>query len=958
MAFATFEAALTTSAVRLIWILFFCGWMGLLHLRAQPYVGVRVDANAGFPAYSVYDVFSDRFGVRWFGTDEGLYRYNGVEYTKIPFSGHWSNSVSNICATNDGTLWCRNFSNQVFAMTEGTMTEVAILRESFANSELKGLFAEGDHLILYTENEVLVYHPSNQTIERIIGIEGTRIVSTSRSSNYTAVSDTDGKVGMYRGSERIAEISLNNDLGRQVTLAHLGSDLVLGWHENRRMHFAVLDTLGSIKRTAVMNTDLSAIVYSARTVGEEVVFLHAIGFIVVDADLNIRSTETGVRCSGIALGSDGRRVVSSLDGGYIVYDPKPKSLVQKALPNRRFTVIESKKDGYLLGDNQGYMYDMSRDSETGESGERMGSLEIQFIRFDTTFNRIISTSGVWAANKRFNMYAGRDALFLNDTLFAGSHLGLQAYPFEEWPDAVTKEIFNTNQTNFVLRSVRVRAIESDPSGLLYVGYADSLLCYGSNKRNPVARHAIFTSDLCRGRSDTLWATTTDGRLLAFKQGECVATVDPETIIGEIGKELKWYNGRLFLLTERGINTVECNAGIWSVNPDKFVSTGALTANSFLPQYDSFLVVTPAGLVKVAMEDTPQEPFVSLLFQHLLTDGTAATELPIEVHHAVRTVEIGWEVIGYDFDRVELYYQLEPAQSKPIRFSPSTNRAWFNELAAGDYRFHLFASHRGKVLPFGSIDFTVKPPFWLTWWFIVFEIMAGFFVVWLAVRISQRSLRKKQFYRERLIQSKLTALRSQMNPHFLYNALNSLQGMIYGGQINQAGNYVSKFSEYLRNVLKHSDAQLLTVHEEIAALRTYLEIEQERFGNEFSFAIEVSEGVDQNAELPTMIIQPFVENAIKHGLMNKAGEKRLWVELAKTDEGLTVEITDNGIGREAALAINQKRLDKPKSFATRAIDERVHLFNHQGLVKLNYTIDDAYPDQANKGTRVRIVIKTP
>lgn len=209
----------------------------------------------------------------------------------------------------------------------------------------------------------------------------------------------------------------------------------------------------------------------------------------------------------------------------------------------------------------------------------------------------------------------------------------------------------------------------------------------------------------------------------------------------------------------------------------------------------------------------------------------------------------------------------------------------------------------------------------------------------------------------LATSQLTALRSQMNPHFLFNAMNSIQQFILKGDTENANLYISKFSVLLRKVLYSSQQDFITIDEETELLGLYMDIEQLRMGENFSYLIKVDEEIEADAcKIPGMLLQPFVENALKHGLALKDGEKKLEVNFSFYDEQwIMVQINDNGIGREEAEAVKakQNKMLPHESKGIQLIKERLQLL---GSSKEVITIDDKInADGTAAGTHVKVLL---
>lgn len=205
--------------------------------------------------------------------------------------------------------------------------------------------------------------------------------------------------------------------------------------------------------------------------------------------------------------------------------------------------------------------------------------------------------------------------------------------------------------------------------------------------------------------------------------------------------------------------------------------------------------------------------------------------------------------------------------------------------------------------------------------------------------------------------KMKALQTQMNPHFIFNSLNSIRSYMIKNETKEASGYLAKFSRLIRQILEYSTEEFISLKEELQVLTLYVQIEQLRFRDEFGFIIEVDESID-NEELivPPLIVQPFLENAIWHGLMQKQGEKK--IELFVKDEGnsLKIILRDNGIGRDEA---SRSHTGKPKETRSMAIDltsQRIEMLEEKGGQEEKVTIIDLYDDsRAPTGTEVRLVI---
>jgi len=214
---------------------------------------------------------------------------------------------------------------------------------------------------------------------------------------------------------------------------------------------------------------------------------------------------------------------------------------------------------------------------------------------------------------------------------------------------------------------------------------------------------------------------------------------------------------------------------------------------------------------------------------------------------------------------------------------------------------------------------------------------------------------EKLYRE----SALKAIRSQMNPHFVFNALNSIQDYIMSNEKKLAGKYLGKFADLMRIYLEYSKVKTITLKEEMDALSLYLELEKLRFEDTLVYNIEIGEEVDQEVPVPSLLIQPYVENAIKHGLLHKVNDRKLTISVDHQKEDMTLicQIVDNGIGRTKSHEINQMRNPDHKSFATQATKSRIELLNHDRQNPIKEEIIDLV-DENGEGTGTKVVLRIP
>lgn len=298
-------------------------------------------------------------------------------------------------------------------------------------------------------------------------------------------------------------------------------------------------------------------------------------------------------------------------------------------------------------------------------------------------------------------------------------------------------------------------------------------------------------------------------------------------------------------------------------------------------------------------------------------------------------------------------------------------ASYTNVPGGDYRFLVkVIDNQGKQQEkITAFNIYVKPPFWQTWWFrLLMSVICLAILYWfwqlLQKRQEERKLieekeRKLLEFNKVLAESKLTALRTQMNPHFVFNCLNSIQECIVFERYKEAQGYLQKFSRLMRLVLQNSDKNLVPLSQEIEMLNLYLELEKLRFTEKFTYEISYDENkIDtETIEIPPMLLQPFVENALWHGLLPKKDNRVLTLNFdLLNDDILICSIEDNGIGRQKSYLLkkNQTRTKKHESKGIRITQDRLNLISLQHNQHARIEIIDKEDAEGNPtGTKVII-----
>lgn len=287
--------------------------------------------------------------------------------------------------------------------------------------------------------------------------------------------------------------------------------------------------------------------------------------------------------------------------------------------------------------------------------------------------------------------------------------------------------------------------------------------------------------------------------------------------------------------------------------------------------------------------------------------------------------------------------------------------FFGRMSYGDYTLHLKGiNNEGIETPEEKLQITINPFWYETILFRVLVLLCLLAIASALIHYRINSIKKEADLKQKLSETEMKALRSQMNPHFVFNCLNSIE--LYTAQNNSeaAGYYLSKFSRLIRLVLDNSKANSITLEQELETLQLYMEMEKMRFKDKLNFNIHVDENVDISyIEVPPMLIQPYVENAIWHGIMHKrvGGTISLNVELNEDKHVLIVTVTDDGIGREKAAELKSKSAVKHKSFGMKITDDRMQILSRMYQINTQVQIVDLF-DNLGNATGTKVIVQIP
>lgn len=336
--------------------------------------------------------------------------------------------------------------------------------------------------------------------------------------------------------------------------------------------------------------------------------------------------------------------------------------------------------------------------------------------------------------------------------------------------------------------------------------------------------------------------------------------------------------------------------------------------------------------------------ISLLYREnfFTIDFSSLTSLPDN------SIEYSYRLKNYDKDWVN---------------SGNRNFATYTGVAGGFYPFEVKAKYKGGGWSEPAVlGIDIQPPFWETWWFRALAIAIAVAGILIIMKLREQRLVKEEKirgeFRERLTASEMKALRSQMNPHFLYNSLNAIRLFVLQNDSDNAEKYLVKFARLMRLILDNSRQEWVSLASELDQLHLYVELEQLRFNNGFDFLIETDSSLRrEDIAIPPMIIQPYIENAILHGIAHKKEQGNIFISLKPVDNHLECVVEDNGIGRERAAVLKSKKIAAHNSVGLKVTEERLQLISERTGKEASVSVIDKFDEQkAPSGTKV--IVRLP
>lgn len=454
------------------------------------------------------------------------------------------------------------------------------------------------------------------------------------------------------------------------------------------------------------------------------------------------------------------------------------------------------------------------------------------------------------------------------------------------------------------------------------------------------------------------ATRTEG-LIIKNGGEYDTINERKGLISNICKAISIKDNVIWVSTNNGISkisyTSKNNYTILNYPLIGFMDASSVSKVCFLNNNAFFYSGVNVFWFETKINPNKSKFYISSLF---VNDKPMVIKPSIDLTYDQSNIKIGFEALFYDCNNAINYrYKI----TKNSILWNYTNETTINlpNLSPGQYEFIVEAKNlKGDwVKADSNIVFTIEKPFWQKAWFIILEVLLGAFTLAFAIRYRYLTVFKKERAKNELrinmLELETKALKVQMNPHFIFNSLNSIQQFILANENDNAYLYLSKFAKLVRKLLESTTSESISLAEEINILKAYVEIEALRFEDVFRYEFFIDDKLDQTAiKIPHMLVQPFIENAIWHGLLHKTGAKNLKISFFYINEKtLNCVVEDNGVGRHFKKNKAEK-LEGKRSLAIEFIKERLELISKTKNSNCGFEIIDK--DDA-EGTIVKITI---
>ncbi len=911
-------------------------------IKAQHPVYTHLTEKDGLPDIEFYSIVEDDKGFIWLGADKGLFRYDGKEFKNYTHPEKRGLSVFGLKLDNKGRVWCNNISGQVFYVdNEGLKLFKDFKKE--VNGQLAAFSFFKNDLIISTYSGVYQVNKTNLKQKRI---------STNQVhfqpfyvKKDTVISVNDYKVKIKPNNTKQFEkydlstykkYELNKwDIfsfrNKTFLYAHNTNDLEV----KPKLFYEQKEGIKEIKLPKELEMNIVIQFYVENDVlwicTKKGVFVYDL----VNNKLSLKETYfKGKEVSGILKDRNNNYWFTTLRSGVYI------------IPN-----LHIKK--YKIEEEKINISAMSRTGDNsliiGSTKGDLGFLNIKNneLKFTKNYNQKVysicdSKDKTYISLNSESLIFDKKSNNFNDDRFCSNAKDLSFIDENNvlYASHGSATIININNKNVVLLK-KIRAYTtyySRDKKEIYVGYVDGVEMYDENLKPSELlfnNKPIFAIDIDETTDGTIWISTFKDGIIGVKNGVPIVnyTTKNGLLSNRTGK-IKGDGTTLWLTTQKGLQSLNTKTGEFK-NLTQKDGINSFNITEIVPYKKDLFFSSNKGLFKVNKEQVFKERNISNFYftSIFINDKKVEEKNTYELTSDTKKIKFNFHTNGFLAEN-NVVYQYKLISNSETEYwnliDKGVSQITFNNLAAGNYTLKIKATeiNSKKETKERVIKLIIKLPFYKEWWFLLTSIFFSFLLTLFfftkridRIEAKQKEAVEKERMQKQLISSKLESLQSQMNPHFTFNALNSIQNLILKDNKYEAYDYLNKFSLLIRENLNMNKKSFVLFDEELQMLTKYLELEKLRFRDSFDYEIIINEEI-QNIKIPTMIIQPYIENAIKHGLLHKQGnDKKITLKFIQ-EETLKCVIIDNGVGIEASKRINNQNKNKHKSFSTKAIQERM------------------------------------
>lgn len=939
----------------LLCFLFFYGY------SQQPsHLLIGEDELAGINIYSSIQDIDNSIVL---ATNSGLFRYDTLNFSSINSNLIGDQSLFGLIKNSKGIIFCYNLSGQIFCIKNNQLQLFCTVPKEYLSSVIQLCFDKQDNLYISCKKLL------NVNLDKKISV-----LYTFKSEEASSLAiDKEGKIYFY-DSQNVFYIE-NNKAKHFMKISQEINNLLKPYVTNTgTVNFQVnTKPQGFIKKQGkieIVNynapTNNASIYHFFTSKNNPTIWIASSKNGIYAFNLNGKSLYNNKLLfedyfiSSYLEDNEGNTWLSTFGKG-IIFIPNLNVIeyTNNDLLKKDDLLRITKKDRQLFfGGSKGTVYQLNGNDVTEVLSNQK---KIEFLRYMPNLNVFFVNGLAYDSGLKKQL---KDQQFNKYDVYQANANSPIWYTTRDGLFSTNSKSLDYVNFGYTLRSYAV--LEDIVAKTIWIASSTGLEFYKDQKYTKVIyrNRPVFSTSIIKV-NNTVWVASTDG-ILVYQNQKLIRVINQKSgLLSNRVSKLKRDHNFVYIASHEGLQQYDLQSNRFK----NFTKAEGLLSNAvfdFEITNDAVFIITSKGLQKMSFATIANTTLLpTIKISGIAVNGIEITPQKSNFKPTENTFEFTLLAITQKFkNKLKYQYRLEGYDTKWYTTNFSNNKIRYTQLPDGKYTLKVKAVYNTSVSETTTLySFQIESVFWKTKEFILFSIVALFGLIFLIYNLRIRFVvakKNKEIEKEKYIQelnkSKLTTLKSQMNPHFIFNALNSIQEFILLNKKELASNYLADFADLMRSYLQHSQEDSVSIQDEIETLDLYLKLEKIRFDDDFEYTIQCDNQIDKDQTyMPSFLVQPFVENAIKHGLLHRSGLKKLSVTFTKlSNHTLQCEIEDNGIGRAASAHINNKR--KHQSFATKASQSRLDLLNQSTAEKIDLQINDLYDATNNpSGTKVVIVI---